>query len=276
MTNETNGNESRSHAENCQQCGAPLGIAWTPGAATEAAGHIPPGVKGWSWGAFLLNIFWALGNRTWIGLLMLVPYVWYVMPFVLGYKGREWAWQNRRWESFEQFQQVQRDWTIAGIVLVGGLAILTAIAIPATREMTVRHKLIRADLAIDPVKEAVVKVYKAKHKLPAMHTIITAENQGKPATKDWAALGFKELPKLPPEITRLEFSGRDSPEIVVELAKIGDTFDGTSLRAKLIAADGKLSWKYEATSSDPRAAHFVRYLGGPVREPAKEDATCKN
>jgi len=36
---------------------------------TGAAAEIPPGVKGWSWGAFLLNWIWAIGNQTWIGLL---------------------------------------------------------------------------------------------------------------------------------------------------------------------------------------------------------------
>lgn len=56
----------------------------------------PKGVKGWSWGAFFLNWIWALGNRTWIGLLALTPYVGFIFAFVLGFKGREWAWRNKR------------------------------------------------------------------------------------------------------------------------------------------------------------------------------------
>ncbi len=47
----------------------------------------PDGVKGWSWGAFLLNWIWALGNRTWIGLLALIPYVGIIMSVVLGRSG---------------------------------------------------------------------------------------------------------------------------------------------------------------------------------------------
>lgn len=95
---------------------------------------IPDGVKGWSWGAFLWNWIWCIGNKTWIGLLCLIPYVGFVMSIVLGVKGREWAWQNKRWDSVEHFNRVQRLWTLWGLVLIGGVAvlgILAAIAIPA-------------------------------------------------------------------------------------------------------------------------------------------------
>lgn len=94
----------------------------------------PPGVKGWSWGAFLLNWIWAVSNRTWVGLLALVPYVGLVMSFYLGFKGRELAWRNKRWESLEHFNHVQRRWSIWACVLifgVAGIGILAAIAIPA-------------------------------------------------------------------------------------------------------------------------------------------------
>jgi hypothetical protein len=32
------------------------------------------------------------------------------MAFVLGARGNEWAWQNKRWESVEHFLRVQRAW----------------------------------------------------------------------------------------------------------------------------------------------------------------------
>ncbi|QSX75121.1 hypothetical protein HIV01_000645 [Lysobacter arenosi] len=102
---------------------------------------IPPGVAGWSWGAFLLNWIWAVSNRTWIGLLCFIPYVGFVMSIVLGIKGREWAWRNKRWDSVEHFQRVQRKWSIWSlVVIVGvmGLAILAAIAIPAYQDYVVR------------------------------------------------------------------------------------------------------------------------------------------
>jgi hypothetical protein len=95
---------------------------------------LPKGVKGWSWGAFFLTWVWAIGNRTWIGLLALIPYVNFIMAIVLGIKGREWAWKNKEWESVEHFQRVQRRWSIWGVALVFGLAgtgIAAAIALPA-------------------------------------------------------------------------------------------------------------------------------------------------
>ena len=64
-----------------------------------ASGEIPDGVKGWSWGAFFLNWIWAIGNRSWIGLLALVPHVGWIMAFWLGFKGREMAWKNKQWDS---------------------------------------------------------------------------------------------------------------------------------------------------------------------------------
>ncbi len=111
----------------------------TSGMGKDAA--IPPGVAGWSWGAFLLNWIWAVSNRTWIGLLCFIPYVGFVMSIVLGIKGREWAWRNKRWDSVEHFQRVQRKWSIWSlVVIVGvmGLAILAAIAIPAYQDYVVR------------------------------------------------------------------------------------------------------------------------------------------
>lgn len=92
---------------------------------------IPPGVKGWSWGAFLLTIIWAISNRVWIGLLTLIPYVGLIMAFVLGFKGREWAWQSKHWGSVEQFNKVQHRWSVRGVTLIGIaiLAILITILI---------------------------------------------------------------------------------------------------------------------------------------------------
>ncbi len=114
------------------------GGAWPPPAGGPAGGVymgqndsgtgktavLPPQLQGFNVGAFLLNFIWAIGNQTWIGLLSLVPYVGFIMAIVLGVKGNEWAWQNRRWESIEQFQEVQKKWTKAAlIVLVASIVV---------------------------------------------------------------------------------------------------------------------------------------------------------
>lgn len=129
------GQQIHDSAVNCPKCGAPNAPVpnSNPTSATPAI-EIPDGIKGWSWGAFLLNWIWAIGNRTWIGLLALIPYVGFVMAIVLGFKGREWAWKNKQWDSVEHFNAVQRKWSIwAGILVlaVAVIGVLAAIAIPA-------------------------------------------------------------------------------------------------------------------------------------------------
>lgn len=79
-------------------------------------GNVPEGVKGWSWGAFLLGGFWAIGNRTWIGLLCFVPFIGFIFAIILGIKGREWAWKNKKWQDLDHFNRVQREWSRLGIL----------------------------------------------------------------------------------------------------------------------------------------------------------------
>lgn len=78
---------------------------------------VPPEVKGWNWGAFLLNWIWGIGNSTYIALLMFVPLVNIFMFFILGAKGNEWAWKNRTWRDVEHFKQTQKSWRNAGFIL---------------------------------------------------------------------------------------------------------------------------------------------------------------
>lgn len=89
---------------------------------------IPDAIKGWNWGAFLLGGFWSAGNKVWIGLIcfipFIIPYAWvtvigWAMAGVLGVKGNEWAWKSRRWASIEQFKTHQKNWTIAGLIVLG-------------------------------------------------------------------------------------------------------------------------------------------------------------
>lgn len=92
------------------------------GANTPA--EIPAELDKWSWGAFFLNWIWGLGNRTYIALLMFVPFVNLVMVFVLGARGNAWAWKNNPWRDVDHFKRVQKAWAIWGlvswIVVIGG------------------------------------------------------------------------------------------------------------------------------------------------------------
>jgi hypothetical protein len=83
-----------------------------------ASAVLPPEIRGWNWGAFLLNWIWGIGNGTWIALLMFVPLVNFVMPFVLGAMVIVWAWRNRMWRDVAHFKSVQRRWAWAGLILV--------------------------------------------------------------------------------------------------------------------------------------------------------------
>ena len=92
---------------------------------------VPPEIRRWNWGAFLLNWIWGIGNDTYIALLMFVPLVNVVMIFVLGAKGSAWAWRNKRWRDVQHFRSVQRKWAIAGVVVwVGFIGLYAAILIP--------------------------------------------------------------------------------------------------------------------------------------------------
>lgn len=104
----------------------------------------PDSVKGWSWGAFFLGWIWAVGNKVWIGLLCLIPYVGLIFIFVLGVKGRQWAWEKNKWDSVEHFNRVQKKWSFWGVIIVlgiTGLGILAAIALPAYQDYIIRATL---------------------------------------------------------------------------------------------------------------------------------------
>ena len=141
------GKEIHESAPSCPHCGAPQG-----GAQSNVQDKaIPDGVKGWSWGAFFLTWIWAIGNRTWIGLLALVPYVNLIMMIILGIKGREWAWKNKQWDSLEHFNRVQRKWSAWGVGIMAAsfavalVGVLAAIALPAYQDY--QKRATRAELA---------------------------------------------------------------------------------------------------------------------------------
>ena len=114
----------------CPGCGQRLQIEGTP-ENTSGQGKlamVPEEVKGWSWGAFGLTWIWGICNSVWIALLCFIPFFAYVWVFILGVKGNEWAWRNKKWDSIEHFKSTQMCWSIAGIV-VFAISIATIVAI---------------------------------------------------------------------------------------------------------------------------------------------------
>ena len=107
----------------CNPCAEKLFASSTQAAGnTSGQGNlavIPREISGWNWGAFLLSWIWGIGNNVWIALLALIPYVGFIMAIVLGVKGSEWAWENKRWDSIEHFKATQRKWAYWGIGFFG-------------------------------------------------------------------------------------------------------------------------------------------------------------
>lgn len=101
---------------------------------TGSGAVVPPGLGDWNWGGFILTWIWGIGNSVWWSFLVFIPYLGFlVMSWILAFKGNEWAWQNKRWESVEHFKRVQHVWalwaiwlTVASTILV---VVITVIAI---------------------------------------------------------------------------------------------------------------------------------------------------
>lgn len=142
------------NAQFCTGCGAafPAGAAQPAAASPAIADTVPDGIKGWSWGAFLLNWIWAVGNRTWIGLLALIPYVGLGVAIWLGIKGREMAWKNGQWQSVEHFNRVQKKWSQWGVGIllascVIGLLIGVGAAMYESRSHSAGDEQLNAEMA---------------------------------------------------------------------------------------------------------------------------------
>ena len=93
----------------------------------QPGAQLPAELQGVNFGAFLLNWIWAIANNYWLGLLCLVPCVGVVMQFVLLFKGNEYAWQSRRWDSVQQFKEVQHKWMLWGVGLLVASCVLYGI-----------------------------------------------------------------------------------------------------------------------------------------------------
>lgn len=95
---------------------------------------LPPEIKGWNWGAFLMGPIWSIGNKVWIGLLHILILILVTvigrgiistflniatltLAVTLGIKGNEWAWKAKKWDNVEHFKRIQKKWAIAGVII---------------------------------------------------------------------------------------------------------------------------------------------------------------
>jgi hypothetical protein len=136
---------------------------------------VPSGISGWNWGAFFLNWIWGLGNATFVAFLTFIPFIGFFIPFVLGFKGNEWAWRNKRWDSVDQFKTVQRKWAFWGFALAGALIVFFVLAIGGIF-VALKHS----------------DVYKlAMERARANATVVSA--LGDPISDGWLASGSTKL-----------------------------------------------------------------------------------
>ncbi len=103
-----------------------------PGAMMNTSGQpgavLPPELQGWNWGGFLMGWIWSIAHSAWLG-FVLCFFLGIIGNIVQGIKGNEWAWQNRRWESIEQFKATQRVWAIWGVVILAVAIVIWILAI---------------------------------------------------------------------------------------------------------------------------------------------------
>lgn len=108
---------SELHGENfCPSCGQAItyeGVRPT----YQHVNSVPTEIKKWNWGAFMFNIWWGIGNKTYLPLLCFIPYFNFIWVFVCGFKGNEWAWKNGNYRAsdIEKFLTIQKTWNRGGI-----------------------------------------------------------------------------------------------------------------------------------------------------------------
>lgn len=108
------GAEIDAEAQKCKFCGE-----WVD---KKNEDDLPQELKHFNWGAFLLNWIWGIMHKKYITLLYfpacLIPVVGpLAISIWFGVMGNRWAWNSQKWESPEQFNEVQERWVRLWIVL---------------------------------------------------------------------------------------------------------------------------------------------------------------
>ena len=95
--------------------------------ASSAYPETPNDLKKWNWGSFLTTWIWGIANNSYLTFLSLIPGFGLIWAFVCGFKGNEWAWQNKKWANVEEFNRIQRKWAIFGSIIISTILIFSII-----------------------------------------------------------------------------------------------------------------------------------------------------
>ncbi len=99
----------------------PSPLYWETHPNTSGQGpsaQLPMELNRWNWGAFFLHWIWAAVHKAWLG-VVLCFLLGIIGSVICGVKGNEWAWQNNRYDSVEQFNEIQRKWALWGLAIQG-------------------------------------------------------------------------------------------------------------------------------------------------------------
>ena len=86
----------------------------------------PPAFK-WKWGAFMMPFQFGIGTKAYMTLLIFVPFLNIIWPFVCGAKGEEWAYVAGCFINDDEFKGAMRTWNRSGkvmfIIFIVGIAL---------------------------------------------------------------------------------------------------------------------------------------------------------
>jgi hypothetical protein len=108
--------------------------------------QLPAELRGFNWGATGVTFWWSIFNKSYIGLLILIPSIAskivtgntalaIIFPVLslafsiyMGFAGNQLAWQNRRWLDVDDFKRCQGIWGVWGVCLFIFYLVIVAVA----------------------------------------------------------------------------------------------------------------------------------------------------
>lgn len=72
---------------------------------------------GWNWGAFMMPLQFGIGNKAYLTLLILVPFLNFVWYFVCGAQGAKWAFDSGYFANVDEFNGAMKTWNRSGFVM---------------------------------------------------------------------------------------------------------------------------------------------------------------